>query len=213
MREMNMKINSSVSSYLKIEHCRQCCHLNMKAGYYPIFIGIISFVFFLISLSIHVFPANAESMMKIDEGDNWYFHRGMMPPADKWHTADYDASGWERGPAGFGYGEGRYITALNDMRGNYSGVYARRKFNVTNPEAVSRLSLSIGCDSSFTAYINGIEVISNSTYLNEVYDVSGFIHELFRGENILAIHCNNDDIRSESFTFNPYFEVHYETIR
>jgi hypothetical protein len=38
-------------------------------------------------------------------------------------------------------------------------------------------------------------------------DLIGIAHELLKGDNVLAIECNNDDIDSPDFMLNPYFEV------
>ena len=111
-------------------------------------------------------------------------------------------------PSGFGYGLERNSTNLGDMRGNYLSVYVRRNLVVNDTHAVTNMTLSIECDGPFIAYLNGIEIIRNVSGLpGERLDVSGFIHELFPGENILAVEGSNDDINSVEFFFTPYFEL------
>ena len=41
----------------------------------------------------------------------------------------------------------------------------------------------------------------------EKLDISGFVYELFSGENILAVEGNNDDIDSDDFSFTPFLEL------
>ena len=166
----------------------------------------------LIVLSMYAIehPVHAASTMKIDTGDKWSVFKGTIKPPENWYYIGFDDSGWQEVPAGYGYGSGKYLTFLYDMQGKYTSIYTRRQFVINNPSSVTQLTLSVSCDDSFVAYMNGIEVIRNLTQLNEPFDISGFIHELHRGNNVLAIQCNNDDIESNSFSFNPAFEVMYD---
>lgn len=150
--------------------------------------------------------------VKIDKGDEWRYFKGEQKPPNGWNSSGFDDSNWQRGQSGFGYGKvngnGRNITNLEDMKGNYSSVYVRRDFIVDDVHAVTNMTLSIDCDGPFIVYLDGIEIIRNELGLkDELLDVSGFIHELFPGENILAIECSNDDINSDEFSFTPYFEL------
>lgn len=155
---------------------------------------------------------SSSKKVKIDKGDEWRYFKGEQKPPNGWNSSGFDDSNWQRGQSGFGYGKvngnGRNITNLEDMKGNYSSVYVRRDFIVDDVHAVTNMTLSIDCDGPFIVYLDGIEIIRNESGLkDELLDVSGFIHELFSGENILAIECSNDDINSDEFSFTPYFEL------
>ena len=144
----------------------------------------------------------------IREGDEWRYFKGVQEPTSEWNQSGFDDSIWQIGPSGFGYGREGNSTNLDDMQDNYLTVYVRRDFIVNDPNAVINITLSVECDGPFIAYLNGIEIIRNETGLKgELLDVSGFIEELFPGENILAVEGSNDDINSDSFSFTPEFEL------
>jgi hypothetical protein len=163
-----------------------------------------SFIFCIILLAcvfnIYEPTAHAASF-KIAEGDNWHYFKGIEEPPDKWHYASFDQSRWQTGQTGFGYGN------------------ARRVFTITNPTAVTGMTLSVVCDGPFIAYLNGIEIIRTNTIqvtppdpstgklLAEPLNISGFAHELMPGSNVLAVQCSNDDIDSGDFSFIPLLEV------
>ena len=155
----------------------------------------------------HTGTAEGASTSTISEGDEWQYFKGVEEPPSKWNYLNYDASGWMKGRTGFGYGSGTFRTPLNDMKGNFRTLFARREFNVNNPAAVKSMILHIRCDGPFAAYINGIEVISNSEPVNEDLDISGFTDVLLTGLNVLAVQCANDDLQSDNFSFIPAFKV------
>ena len=155
----------------------------------------------------------------IQEGDVWSYYKGVQDPPHKWYSYDFNDSTWQSGPSAFGYGQGFNRTYLSDMQGNYDTIYARHIFMISKPQKVAGMSLSVFCDGPFIAYLNDIEVIRTNTISTmssdqllsapqaERYNISGFIHELMPGNNILAVQCSNDDIISSNFSFVPYFEV------
>lgn len=150
------------------------------------------------------------SDVRITHGEQWRYFKGVEKPPRYWAQSGYDASSWSYGMTGLGYGSSLIKTSLNDMKGNYATIYARHEFLIKNIYIVTGMSLSVVCDGPFKAYINGVEVISNNAINNfsaEELDISGFIHELLPGMNVLAIECTNDDIKSNDFTFIPYFDV------
>jgi hypothetical protein len=166
--------------------------------------------------AINITAVQAGPIVHAAEGDDWRYFKGTIKPPYKWTQVDFDDSNWLKGLTGFGYGNSRSRTYLDDMKGNYSTVYARRQFTINNMYAVSRINLSILCDGAFIAYLNSVEIIRNDainksastqTPPAEQLDISGFIHELFPGKNVLSVECNNDDISSEDFLFIPVFEV------
>ncbi len=163
--------------------------------------------------------AQTTSVVKVDEGEEWHYFRGETEPPPRWSHFGFDDSVWERGASSIGYGRENIRTRLEDMRSRYSKIYARRDFTVNDPSTISRISLAVFCDGPFRAYLNGIEVVRytisqapsghSQTIITqpELMDLSGIIHELLQGKNILAIECNNDDINSLDFSFIPFFEV------
>jgi hypothetical protein len=157
-----------------------------------------------------IYPSASEgaSASTISEGDEWQYFKGVEEPPSTWSYLSYDASGWLKGRTGFGYGAGKFRTFLNDMKGAYQTVYARREFRINNPVTVKAMDLRIECDGPFAAYINGIEVIGNSEPVDEELDISGFADMLLSGRNVLAVQCTNDDLNSDKFSFTPLFRVY-----
>lgn len=166
-----------------------------------------------LSVSVAYSQNNAEitaSAVSIKDGDEWKYFKGVEKPPRYWNQNGFDVTTWPRGSTGLGYGSTLSKTHLEDMQGSYATVYARREFSIKNIYIVTGMTLSVICDGPFKAHINGVEVISNSSVNNftvDELDISGFIHELLPGNNVLSVECSNDDIRSKDFTFIPYFDV------
>jgi hypothetical protein len=155
--------------------------------------------------------ATDSPIIQIREGDEWYYFKGIQSPPHEWNRNDFDYRNWLKGPSGLGYGVVSNKTNLGDMKGNYLTVYARKEFTISNIYSITGMTLSVVCDGPYKAYLNDIEVIrNNSVNINqsaEWLNISGFIHELMTGKNVLAIECSNDDINSKDFSFIPIFEV------
>ncbi|MDP8246086.1 MAG: CotH kinase family protein [Candidatus Hinthialibacter antarcticus] len=136
----------------------------------------------------------------------WRYSKGTSAPSNNqvWTLSDFNDSAWATGTGGFGYGDIEQVeTVLNDMRGNYTTVYLRRNFTVSDINEIGALTLSIFYDDGFIAYLNGQEVARASApdnYTNE--STSDGSHEaneaeeftignastyLTNGENTLAI--------------------------
>jgi hypothetical protein len=167
---------------------------------------MLSLTLIVLISGVNEHTAHAESKVSIIKGDEWSYFKGEKMPPHKWNHLGFDDTTWQRGRSQFGYGSDRFETLLSDMRGNYSTLYVRREFTV-NPSKIKRINLSIVCNGPFMAYINGIEVARSKTRLTEPIDISGFVHELLPGKNVLAIECSNDDINSNSFQFSPFLEI------
>jgi hypothetical protein len=180
---------------------------------------IITFVLVILTVGVSEQIAQASSITRISEGDEWSYFKGVQDPPRKWHDAGFDDSNWQKGASGLGYGIGSNRTYLGDMRSNYLTVYARREFTINKPQTVKGINLTVVCDGPFITYLNGIEVIrtntiqisthdpSTGTPPAEPYNISGFVHELLSGKNVLSVQCDNDDINSDDFSFIPSFEV------
>ena len=116
-------------------------------------------------------------------GAGWKYLKGTVEPTPvnsqattAWAALAYDDASWLSGSTPIGYGDVGYGTTtyygtqLPDMQqktspvqAGYSSVYLRRKFTVTDPNAVENLVLSVQCDDGFVAYVNGVEVARSST--------------------------------------------------
>ncbi|MGB2861905.1 MAG: lamin tail domain-containing protein, partial [Sedimentisphaerales bacterium] len=62
-----------------------------------------------------------------------------------------------------GYGETFIVTNLSDMRGGYSTVYLRKKFEVTDLDAIENVILEAMYDDGINVWINSVYVASGNT--------------------------------------------------
>lgn len=109
-------------------------------------------------------------------GDSCRFFRGQSEPTPgasqeptlAWAQPGFDATSWELGVTGLGYGDDDDATVLDDMRfvqdvqPGYLSVYLRQEFEVADPSAIDNLLLRMRYDDAFVAYLNGVEVARSS---------------------------------------------------
>jgi hypothetical protein len=162
----------------------------------------------------------------IEVGDDWRYLKGTSEastPIDAWRQQGFDDSGWLVGPSGFGYGDGDDATLLDDMQGSYVSLFIRKTFTVTDPSALTQLTLEIDYDDGFVAYLNGTEVArremgnpGDPVYYNSLADShheagtaetidlsSSYLGLLQAGTNVLAIQGHNVNLSSSDFSLIP----------
>ncbi len=111
-------------------------------------------------------------------------------PAEGWLKADFDASAWKEGTAGFGTRNtpgGKIRTEWNT-----SDIWMRQEF--TLPEAkFNDLQLSIHHDEDAEVFINGVSAGTFGGYSTE-YETAPISAEakaaLKPGKNVIAVHCH-----------------------
>jgi hypothetical protein len=111
------------------------------------------------------------SVFLIEERSEWKYFKGTQEPSrgrDSWRQVDFDDSSWLRGRTVIGYGESFIDTTLSDMRGNYSTVYLRKKFDIGNVNDIGTLTLQAKYDDGVNIWINGIHVVSGNTHSSEL---------------------------------------------
>lgn len=111
----------------------------------------------------------------IDKGSTWSYFPGTQEPANgslAWTGTGFNDSSWSQGEDGFGFeesGEGGVLTndlvktVLEDMPGNYTSLYLRKKFSVADVSKYQKLDLEVDYDDGFVAYLNGTQVASTVT--------------------------------------------------
>ncbi|MEE8575983.1 MAG: CotH kinase family protein, partial [candidate division Zixibacteria bacterium] len=155
-------------------------------------------------------------------GTTWRYFKGYSEasvPTSAWREIDFVDSSWPTGDLTIGYGESFIVTYLNDMPGNYSCIFLRKKFEVSNPSAVSNLKLFAIYDDGFNVWINGESVLPpiNVAYEEMPYygTAGGALEDsdwnefnlsppagcLVSGTNVLAIQLFNSSLSSSSDCF------------
>jgi hypothetical protein len=161
--------------------------------------------------------------LPIAVGDSWRYLKGLSEPPADWTSLLFDASSWDEGASGFGFGDGDDTTVLSDMSGSYSSLYLRRPFHVANPSAIGQLILSVDYDDGFVAYLNGQEVAranvsgspppfdvraqNHEAGTPEGFDLGAFLSLLVPGTNLLAIQGHNAGVSSSDFSLIPSLEA------
>src|SRR6185503_1509040 len=118
------------------------------------------------------------------------------------------------------YSEPLNGTTLSDMANNYTCVFLRQKFTITNRYEFGALTLSAKCDDGYIAWINGVEVArynlppwfvpyfglavlpvpEPAPYIaTNIFNPSSF---MAAGTNVIAVQAFNATIGPDDFQFN-----------
>jgi hypothetical protein len=161
----------------------------------------------------------------IGYGSTWRYWKGFSSPGQglDWTTLDYNDLNWLVGYTGFGYGDLDMVTTvLDDMRGNYSTLYGRRRFTLSSEDLTKPLLLRMFYDDGFICYINGVEVArANAPQTYDAMSLATGSHEgdqaevfpipsklLQEGRNVLAIvGFNINQFNSTDFVLTPILEI------
>jgi len=111
------------------------------------------------------------SVVLIHDGAEWKYFKGTQEPSrgrDTWRTINFDDSNWLSGKTTIGYGESFIVTNLSDMRGQYTTVYFRKTFNITDLDDIGILKLEARYDDGINIWINGVHVVSGNTHSAEL---------------------------------------------
>ena len=152
----------------------------------------------------------------------WNYLKGTVEasaPTSAWRGVDFNDATWTVGNAPFRYGDGSGGTNLTDMRGNYTTLFLRRTFNVTEVALISSLELIIDFDDGYALWINGSLVHSQNPPQTYTYlATAGGSHEsgtfqsfplpnpqdfLVEGVNTIAIQVFNVNSTSSDLMMNP----------
>jgi hypothetical protein len=166
----------------------------------------------------------------IPNGADWRWRKGtneVSSPASLWRATGYNDSTWPVGPAPFHYGESLVIgTMLSDMRSNYTCVFLRRPFVITNVAEIASVQLVATADDGFIAWVNGVEVVrDNVTVTSPLYSsvaagareaLPAITHNvlvlpanyLIAGTNLLTVQAFNNNLSTSSdFRFEAQLQM------
>jgi len=129
---------------------------------------------------------------------------------ETWTMPGYEETeDWQRGKTGIGFESSGDFGGLVETKisSGSSGIYMRGTFHFDDLDGLTRLMLLIRYDDGFVAYLNGSRVAEDNAPAKPEYDsyatgqnkseafrgfdLSGEIHRLKQGENVLGIHCMN----------------------
>ena len=122
------------------------------------------FLLLTLALATIIIPRVTMGIDLIKEGTVFKYHKGTKEPSSPrsaWTTVDFNDNSWLRGRIPF-YSNEKVTggSELSDMKSNYSTVYVRRKFRITDPSQLGLGSLKIKADDGYVAWLNGIEISS-----------------------------------------------------
>ena len=115
-------------------------------------------------------------------------------PVGDWAAADFDASSWKTGPAGFGK-EGTPGSVVNTV---WDGpdVWLRREVDVPVGAISGDLVWRVHHDEDVTVYVNGREVLAKTGHVGEYVDYvfdDAAKGALRPGRNLIAVHCRQTE--------------------
>ncbi|MGQ9589532.1 MAG: fibronectin type III domain-containing protein [Planctomycetota bacterium] len=177
-------------------------------------------------LGVEVGLRRLVSTSVIPKSSIWSYWKGREEPSaalGEWTAAGFDDSAWPAGPAGFGFADNDDATVLADMQGNYSTVYIRKRFAVSDLASVSGMTLGVDFDDGFIAYLNGVEVArfyapgspgtfqprtalatgSHEAGTEMAFDLGSRLDLLVEGENVLAVQGFNITLSNQDFSLHP----------
>lgn len=159
----------------------------------------------------------------IEKGADWqYLDSPGEAVGTSWRYIGFNASAWQTGKSGFGYGDNDDETTIKPL----SSIYIRKEFQISNLAELKRMVLHVDYDDAFIAFINGEPVAkANLTALNDEntsftvttdheaqmyqgnppnrFDIDLNEVDLVEGTNVLAIQGYNISAGSSDFTLIP----------
>jgi len=175
--------------------------------------------FFIIPLFLFSWISAADVEL-VSTNSNLHYFKGIAPPNTSWKEIEFDDSLWNTGEGPWGYGHEAHEavtcnTVLDDMHNNYTTVYFRKIFLISDISLVETLKTTVRFDDGIILWINGTEVLSLHAPTPSNYDstATGY-HEgdvletytlisaqdyLEEGTNIIAIQGFNSSSDSSDF--------------
>lgn len=154
----------------------------------------------------------------------WKYFKGTKQPPANWNQNGFNDASWSSGQTSIGYTDGDDNTILSDMRYNYTSVYLRNTFTVTDAMQVAALRLHVYIDDGCIIYINGNEVarlhcssgakaynsVTETTHHEADWETGNYekvtltipYNYLVNGTNVIAVHGLQELITSTDFSFD-----------
>jgi spore coat protein CotH len=172
-------------------------------------------------------PTEAEEIVLLAPNGNWTYFKGTKEPSTPtgdWRQVGFNDSGWLVGQTSIGFADNDDKTDLSldtpPMFNNYSTVYLRNTFKVTDKDRVQSLTLHVYVDDGCIIWINGTEVKRlycsdgdkaynaltgttdhEATSYEEVALTAPYDY-LVNGKNVIAVHALQNATTSSDFSID-----------
>ncbi len=155
-------------------------------------------------------------------GEEWRYHASGQDLGAGWFAPLFDDSGWSKGKAQLGYGDGDEATVLTRPSPTPPSVYFRKTFSL--PFAAKSAQLHVLHDDGVIVWINGLRVFSKYAENGDGYaawassgsqdnERSSFVLDavargaLRVGENVIAVMVKQSSAGSSDLSFDLSLEV------
>jgi len=158
----------------------------------------------------------------ISTGSSWKYLDNGTDQGAGWLSPTFSDSTWKTGLSQFGYGDGdeKTVISYGSSKSKYVTTYFRKTFEVSNPSALTSLTIRVMRDDGAVVYLNGTEVwrsnmpsglIGYRTFaLTAVVppDESTFFERaipsalLTAGTNVLSVEIHQSDASSSDVSFD-----------
>jgi hypothetical protein len=136
-------------------------------------------------------PPLVRTLVETSEKSPQTWRYTTTAPADGWEQADFDDSGWQSGPGGFGT-EGTPGAVVGTVW-NGPDIWLRRSFELGPPLEDAEVLLNIHHDDDAEVYLNGKLVKKLNRFLSNyslvVFDANAR-GAVAAGRNVVAVHCH-----------------------
>lgn len=170
--------------------------------------------------------APVQSATLFSTNSTWSYFKGRSeastPDPAAWRFLSFDDSSWTNSPAPFWYGDVYPTgTQISDMQNQYTCLFLRRFFVLTNLAEVGGLRLGARCDDGYITWINGVEVrrynmdtnvfmaftnIAQTSVTEPIpflfADLTNSASYLVTGTNVIAIQVFNQKIDSSDLVMD-----------
>src|SRR5688572_17699298 len=183
---------------------------------------------FLLSIALVTFAllaptTRAADTILVPTGSTWKYLANGTDQGTAWRAAGFNDSTWPSGPAQLGYGDGDEATIVpfgSDPNNKFITTYFRHAFNVSNPAALTGVTLRLLRDDGAVVYLNGVEVWRNNMPTGTVgfltpasvaiagADESTFVQTtispalLAAGTNVIAVELHQSGGTSSDISFD-----------
>jgi hypothetical protein len=135
-------------------------------------------------------PPAVRTLVETSEKSPHTWRYTTTEPAENWQQPDFDDSGWQSGPAGFGTRETPGAVVRTEWNG--SDIWLRRKIQLEAIPGEGEILLHIHHDEDAEVYLNGklMRRLRGHTTSYRPVAINDDARDVLRtGENTIAVHC------------------------